>query len=135
MSITITVISNDRRSRRVSYSTRTYEQVPYGVAAAFVGRLVNLLLRCALLRFVLSMRVTFNATAAIPAGSIRLANTIYEDVHLNMTGGWPEHECITLFRLTSNQIRSLSCSVSSRVSDDSGLRLSKTFITASNTWG
>ena len=81
------------------------------------------------------MRVTFNATAAVPAGSIRLTNTIYEDAHLNMTGGWPEHECITLFRLTSNQIRSLSCTVSSRVSDDSGLRLSKTFITASNNVG
>ena len=51
------------------------------------------------------------------------------------TGGWPEHECFTLFRLTSNQIRSLSCTVSSRVSDDSGFGLSKTFITASNTWG
>ena len=52
-----------------------------------------------------------------------------------MTGGWPEQECFALFRLTSNQIRSLSCTVSSRVSDDSGFRLRKTFITALNTWG
>ena len=56
-SITKTVISNNRRCwRRVLYSTRTYEQVPYGVAAvfvsAYVGRLTKLFLICGLLRFV-----------------------------------------------------------------------------------
>ena len=47
----------------------------------------------------------------------------------------PEQEFTTLFRMTSNQIRSLSYCVSSRVSDGYGLRLRKTFVTALNTSG